>query len=732
MEPSSTKRLLPPIPQPPHDPTWLLMDSRAGWRAALLDRIEVDPTTRGLTLAPVPGSTRSLTEASGSFGGLVLPSGAALAPDGSVYLLDRDSLLLKRFDPCACRFDPVPCFGGEGTAPRQLLDPHGIGIRGNRLFVCDTGNRRLSVCALPEMALRAQWAPPASAGLAHPWTPYAVAFDRRGRVFVTDPANGYVHRFHPSGRWEQGFPGFGQAVAIAIDCRDRVYILTEQSDEILVVDVGGKPIGSASRVDSIRPFFPRLPFGISAEGYLHLSALCPCPPPAKPGRAVAFDAFGNPIEAPSEPPQWRYEHEGVFVSQALDSARYRCQWHRVILRGEIPEGTSVRISTFTAHVQQPEAIVLDLPESAWTTIDPAFRAGSGESDGLIRSGPGRFLWLRVQFRSNGAATPCLDHLKIEFPRISLRRYLPAVFGEDPAGADFTDRFLSLFDTTLRSVEHQVDTQARLFDPLSAPAERDASSGVDFLSWLASWIGVTLDRHSTVERRRLFLKQAARHFAIRGTREGLHRQLLFFLGMEPETCCCRRDQPKDRCRHVPAGCAPRPRQTSCVWQAPPLILEHFKLRRWLFLGAGHLGDQAVLWGQRIVGRSQLGSNAQVGGTKLITSQDPFRDPFHVYAHQFSVFVPAAYQDSPTRRRALENLIQSNKPAHTLGKVVYVEPRFRIGVQSMIGLDAVVGCYPEGIAVGETPLGQASVLGGAPDGPGVRVGRRARVGTTTILD
>ena len=115
-----------------------------------------------------------------------------------------------------------------------------------------------------------------------------------------------------------------------------------------------------------------------------------------------------------------------------------------------------------------------------------------------------------------------------------------------------------------------------------------------------------------------------------------------------------------------------------------------------MGEGRLGSQAVLWGKRIVARSQLDAGAQVSQTKLLTAQDPYRDPFHVYAHKFSVFVPACYGRSE-QRRALENLLGAESPAHTLYRLEFVEPRFRIGFQSMIGLDSVVGRYPRHVTL-----------------------------------
>jgi hypothetical protein len=115
-------------------------------------------------------------------------------------------------------------------------------------------------------------------------------------------------------------------------------------------------------------------------------------------------------------------------------------------------------------------------------------------------------------------------------------------------------------------------------------------------------------------------------------------------------------------------------------------------------------------------------------------DPYHDPFDVYASRYSVFVPACIGRSASRRRGLENLLKSETPAHARYQIEYVEPRFRIGEQSMIGFDAVIGRYPAGMMLRAGELGKATVLGGSPDLRGVpelQVGTRSRVGSTTRL-
>jgi len=246
------------VPQPPNDPTSWLLNARVGWRIASPELQEAGVAARpdddSLALAPLPESLRQLTEPSGSFGGLLPPANVTFGPDGSIYLMDAATLTLKRFNPCTCEFNPVPCFGGEGREARQLRNPHGIGICSGNLFVCDTGlltsaskssgnieaaedfsreNHRLSVFSLHGFVLRGHWVPPAEAyaqpnpTLANIWAPYDLAFDDRGRIYVTDPAKGCINRFTPGGKWELLLSGLGRVTFIAIDCQDRMYLVIE-------------------------------------------------------------------------------------------------------------------------------------------------------------------------------------------------------------------------------------------------------------------------------------------------------------------------------------------------------------------------------------------------------------------------------------------------------------------------------------------------------------------------
>ena len=108
-------------------------------------------------------------------------------------------------------------------------------------------------------------------------------------------------------------------------------------------------------------------------------------------------------------------------------------------------------------------------------------------------------------------------------------HLPACYqspgGEDEAReADFTRRFLCIFEDVLKPVEGVVDNLAFYFDPGTAPRS--------FLPWLASWVGLTLDERWPEARRRELIRSTAELYRWRGTKRGLSEYLRIYTGVTP--------------------------------------------------------------------------------------------------------------------------------------------------------------------------------------------------------
>jgi phage tail-like protein len=99
--------------------------------------------------------------------------------------------------------------------------------------------------------------------------------------------------------------------------------------------------------------------------------------------------------------------------------------------------------------------------------------------------------------------------------------LPAVLQED----EFTVRFTAGLDDVLAPAVSALDCLPAYLDPDTAPA--------DFLAWLAGWFDLTLAEDLPPARRRAAVAAAVPLSQVRGTPEGLRRQLELATGAEVE-------------------------------------------------------------------------------------------------------------------------------------------------------------------------------------------------------
>lgn len=201
---------------------------------------------------------------------------------------------------------------------------------------------------------------------------------------------------------------------------------------------------------------------------------------------------------------------GKFYSQALDSTNLGQRWHKIVLDAEIPANTQIKVyyaisDELNSGLQWSESI-----------INP--------TDALIRGNAGRYLYLKVELIGSDRATPILKSVRVEFPRRSYLRHLPAVYQEDEASRDFLERFLSIFETSLSNIERQIDQIVRYFDGEVAPPE--------FLPWLASWLAIAVDDNWTEIQLRQLIQKAPQLYQQRGTREGIAATVEIFTGSRP--------------------------------------------------------------------------------------------------------------------------------------------------------------------------------------------------------
>lgn len=103
----------------------------------------------------------------------------------------------------------------------------------------------------------------------------------------------------------------------------------------------------------------------------------------------------------------------------------------------------------------------------------------------------------------------------------LGHLLPGLYHDD----DLAQRFTSALDVVLAPVLATLDSSDAYVDPRLAP--------LDFVEWLAEWVGVELDASWPEERQRTLVARAADLYSWRGTVRGVTEAVAIYTGVEPE-------------------------------------------------------------------------------------------------------------------------------------------------------------------------------------------------------
>ena len=609
----------------------ILLSPGTGWRTATADNIG--------TLGPAGLHLIGSGGTAGAFAAvppwLAAPAWAVTAGSGPadplVYLLGRDGWV-RRHNPVTGGFteiaDPAD-YGLEATA---------VAASREDCYVLDAGRGTILVMSgrgYPRQILRPTWAPAAVCGLPDG---AAVLGTRDGRTMI---------HWHRTGSltWQPETVrlGLGMWTRIAAGSDGLVYVLDAFTSTAAVISPAGQVTTTTdgpSVLAAIRP--PDV--DVDAAGGLRLPGLS-----SRVNRS-GQPACEKPVTALTPPVLYR---SGTWTSSRLDSGIYRCSWHRIRVQAQLPPATSVRVSTYSQDEGPADAAVPAVPAITDADWRPTGQVHAGDNDLLILSSPGQYLWVRLDLAGDGYSTPSVTSLRLEYPRNSYLRFLPAVYSADPGSADFLARYLAIAQTSVEDIEAGLASMPALFDPLAVP---DA-----FVNYLAGWLNVPVEGTWTSQQMRLLIDAARGYFRKRGTPAGIKAHVAAYL-----------------------------RSMTGVTLPPdglPQLVEGFRQRRYLTLQAGERSERP-LWSLVIKARLQADRFDRLGRVRLVSVGDPDLDMFTEHAYRFSVFVPAALARAPQDRQVLRRAITAESPAYTQGELVLVRPAMCLGRQSHLGLDSML--------------------------------------------
>jgi phage tail-like protein len=685
------------------------------------------------------------------------PAGIAIGREGTIYFSDPAGNRLLKIDGCDRREAPVPCMGGEGEQPTQFREPRGLLHHSTRraLFVADSGNHRIQIFDLKSFQLLDIWGQK-GAGPGCFDTPWTLASDIDGNVYVVDYGNKRVQKFDPQGTVISGFWDAVQksvqehnlelnrpsdvAVETTAEKTIRIYILDSSARGVFVFTEDGvferffgqeilqNPMGLA--VGQVAIYVGDNPnngrghvFQFSNNGTVVGAAVGYEGPVA----ALALDtANGLWVHAGVGPAPIRlavrngYARNGFMWGGPFRNPSVHPQeWHRLVCT-VAPLKKDAHLQLFVLASAEDIALPKDNDVPPWkdSSVEFAKYLLSGQYDGvwtaLPLDVPGgvipavqlkpnnpsqskhlNYLWVGVELSSEGLSSPELSQMRIDFDHETYLQYLPPIFSENSRSRLFLARFLSLFESLFSEVEGSISNLATLFDSTAVPAE--------WLPWFAGWLAVDLKEDWDDAQKRQTIREAFQTYAWRGTAVGLRQALWRFAGVEARI--------------------EEPILNAAWWSLPP-----DETAPPLQTGNSILGFTTMLAPAEAQG-AVLGTTAILDQSRLITDEEFGAPLFEDVAHQFSVLVYRGQVNTDQQLNELCALIDREKPAHTAYHLCIVEPRMRIGFQARVGIDTVVAGPPPSTRLGElTAFGSQMVLGGAPLG---RIGEQSRLGQTMRL-
>ena len=393
-----------------------------------------------------------------------------------------------------------------------------------------------------------------------------------------------------------------------------------------------------------------------------------------PGLSRRVDRDGRPA---CEPPDTNLSRpdlykRGYWISGQLDSHLYGCDWHRVRLTTRLPSAAILTVSTYSQDDTATADQVASLDPGAWRPCGPV---RDGDSDLMIRSASARYLWVRLDLAGDGYSSPSVTSIRLEYPRNSYLRFLPAVYSADPGSADFLGRFLAIAQTSVEDTEARLAAMPALFDPKAVPAP--------FVAFLAGWLNVPVEGTWTPAQQRRLIDAAKGYLRLRGTPAAIRQHVAAYLASMSGVA-------------LPADGLPQ-------------LVEGFKQRRYLTVPAS-VSAQYPLWSPAATARARLDRHDRLGHVRLTSVGDPKLDMFTQHAHRFAVFVPAALAPRPQDREMLRRAIATEAPAHVTADLVLVRPAMCLGRQSQLGIDSLLA-EPSPIRLASSRLGPLAVLGAA---------------------
>jgi phage tail-like protein len=344
-----------------------------------------------------------------------------------------------------------------------------------------------------------------------------------------------------------------------------------------------------------------------------------------------------------------YAPVGSFMGGPFQVTPGPAAWFRLAVFAEtLPSGAHVQFFTYSANSGTPPyAPTTSAPFAGWSAVP------RDELEAVISSPPALQLWVGGLVRGNGTATPSISQIRVDYGRNTYLKHLPAIYRRNAASRDLLERFLALTQSGFGNVRYEIEGLPRLFDPFAAPA----SGYPSWLGWLSDWLAWLTNQHWTEHQARLYLSEAFSLYRLRGTVAGLRRYLKIYAGVSAHII--------------------EPARHATLWS----------------LGMNSTLGFSTMLAPGAAQAAVLGSTAILDGSSLPAPSAGFGSVlFSDLANRFCVLIFCGELTRPGALQDAKAVIEREKPAHTVCRLCVIAAAMRVGVQAMVGVNAIVGGRP----------------------------------------
>ena len=599
------------------------------------------------------------------------PQGLAHDEAGNLYVGDHGNGLVRKFDP---RGVEIPAFSaaqiGHGWHPTSVA-------------VGRDASGRETVYALDPPALVVRpidldGTPRGSVHLKKNNAPIGMAVEDGGAFFVGDGQRSRIQKYRVKDDKSDPYIGeahyHGPVTALTLDGCGDLLVLPDASGPLLLAMTGGRiTVGHLWGGPFSDPT-------LVTESWHRLRAEGPPPPPGSEQTLYVLRSVAG--VTPSPP----------WASSAVPTVKTPA----VPLVATPPASPTVQPIVKPLAQAQVASPPAPLESGVW------YRAARNAPECFFSGTPGETVWVAVEFKGDGDATPTLAQLRFDFQYEALAAHLPDCYFDDVPGRGLASRLVGLFGGLFEDASAAIDRLPARFDPDAAP--------VGDLVRLAALLGLSPSPEATPARLRSSVAGAAATTAERGTTRGLVKTLLRELGVHAVV-----EEPirQARCWVLPGDCGPGDTPDGS-------------------LGVGSvLGVTTAL----AAGEPQgpvIGSTLTLDQTQLIADEELGLSLFGEVAHRLVVRIRPPAGSGPEFLDSVRRLLDREVPCHLSYHLCPIEPRMRLGVQARLGFDAVLAGPAEPSPLDAVAGGALPTLDSPPVarlGPSGRLGRMTYLGTDT---